>query len=90
MGRFVKVDLEQDEVEAVHALCDIANVMMRDLGSHIPPAARQKLQTSLNSVRYKMGAATFLFTGKHHDSEQNVITGLPAMLSLELAKRRGN
>lgn len=79
-NRFVKVDLDQDECEAVHALCDLANVMLDQVGSTVSKRARETLRVKLNSVRYKMGAAATLF-----GSTPGLI--VPAALSLDLAKR---
>lgn len=80
VGRFVKVDLTQEECEAVHALCDLTNVMLEQVGSTISKRARETLRVKLNTVRYKMGAAATLFGTTPGLS-------LPAALSLDLAKR---
>jgi hypothetical protein len=79
--RYVKVDLTKEECEAVHEVCDLANVMLQDLP--IKASTKQHLQLQLNKVRYKMGAAATLF-GAH----TNIITGDAVnALSLDLAKR---
>lgn len=81
--RFVKVDLTKEECEAVHEVCDLANVMLNDLAHSIPRATRDALRTRLNSVRYKMGAAATLF-----GPAPNIITGTDTdALSLHIAKK---
>lgn len=80
MSRFVKVDLDQDECEAVHALCDLANVMLDQVASTVSQRARETLRVKLNTVRYKMGAAATLF-GPRTDLI------VPATLALDIAKR---
>lgn len=85
MGRYVKVDLDQEECEAVHALCDLTNVMLDSVGSAISISARETLRVKLNTVRYKMGAAATLFGTTPG-------LALPAALSLDMEKRgrKGN
>lgn len=81
--RFVKVDLTKEECEAVHEVCDLANVMLADLAGTIPAKKREVLRTKINSVRYKMGAAATLF-----GPAPNIITGSEVdALSLHLAAR---
>lgn len=77
--RFVKIDLTQDECDAVHEVCDLANVMLRDLAHSLPVKRREFLHAKINAVRYKMGVASQLFTGP------TVIDTNP--VSLEIAKR---
>jgi hypothetical protein len=60
-GRFVKVDLTEDECDAVHVLCDMAGAMLRDLGHSVPKSQADNLRARLNTVRYKMGASLALF-----------------------------
>lgn len=79
MARFVKVDLTEEECEAVHTLCDLARTMLDQVGSTVPARARETLLLKLNSVRFKMGASAALFGG------QNILT--PNMLPIDLAAR---
>lgn len=81
MARFVKVDLTQEECEAVHTLAELAGTMMAELGHTITAQQRETLKLRLNTVRYKMGAAATLF----ENGGRNIIT--PNMLPLDVAVR---
>lgn len=59
--QFVKVDMTREECDAVHEVCELAGVMLQDLESRIGKKRCEVLRTKINSVRYKMGAASTLF-----------------------------
>lgn len=61
--RFLRIDLLPDECEAIGVLCDLAAGMLEDLGGTITKAQTDNLKARLNSVRYKMNAATALAAG---------------------------
>jgi gamma-glutamyl phosphate reductase len=79
--RFVKVDLDQEECETIHTLCEAFTTLMGELGHNLTAAQKSLLAAKMNSVRYKMGVAGTLF-----GSRPNLIT--PNLLLLDLAKSR--
>ncbi len=78
-GRYVKVDLTQEECEAVATLCELVPVMLDQVGSAVPVSARMNLLAKLNGVRFKMSTAAILFAG----GKPNQLN----TLALDLAKR---
>ena len=78
-GRYVKVDLTQEECEAVATLCELVPTMLDVIGSSVPNSAKLNLLAKLNGVRFKMSTAAILFGG----SKPNPLN----TLALDTAKR---
>ena len=79
-GRYVKVDLTQEECDAVATLCELVPVMLDTVGSSVPNSAKLNLLAKLNGVRFKMSTAAILFDGGVQPNQLNT-------LALDLAKR---
>lgn len=63
--RYVKVDLERDECEAIAELADVAVHQILVNQQFMPKAQQDRLRAILNSVKMKMGVSAQLFGGSN-------------------------